>query len=221
MPPTRALRAHLLTALSAFMIAAATHAQAPAAPLPAAPIPSAPIPPTSAPAHADKPASPMFALPPDSPDTLKPPPGPAPSSPVADQFCYAPATGIFAPYPKASPEAQAALSDYIRLVMHQIESDWPRYVPRVAKNPYKSYTLYLRSAVRPDGSYTEPIVTGSSGRRDFDNHALDSVNAFSSFPTPPPGVTHPVPICIHFESNVGRTPASKPIDLWPPHTPKP
>jgi TonB family protein len=135
---------------------------------------------------------------------------------VEDLFCYAPATGIFAPYPKPSPEGQAALSDYIRLVMHQVASNWPRYVPHVAKNPYKPWDLYIRFAVRPDGSYTEPIVTGSSGRRDFDNHALDSINAFSSFPTPPAGVTHPVPICIHFEYNADRTPVSKPIDLWPP-----
>ncbi len=209
MPQARPLHARHFAVLFAFAIASAAHAQTPSAPLPAAPIPSAP-------ASAAKPATPMFALPPDSPDTLKPPPGPPPSNPVEDLFCYAPATGIFAPYPKPSPEAQAALSDYIRLVMHQVASNWPRYVPHVARNPYKPWALYIRFAIRPDGSYTEPVVTGSSGRRDYDNHALDSIDAFSSFPTPPPGTTHPVPICIHFEYNMDRTPTSKPIDLWPP-----
>jgi TonB family protein len=218
-PAHRLHKPLLLCSVSLLLLSTSALAQTPATPLPAAPVPSAPIPPASAPAN--KPATPIFALPPASPDTLKPPPGPAPSSPVEDQFCYAPATGIFAPYPQPSPEAQAALSDYIRLVMHQIETQWPRYVPHVAKNPYKSYTLYLRFAVRPDGSYTEPVVTGTSGRRDFDSHAIDSINAFSSFPTPPPGVTHPVPICIHFESNVDHTDRPKPIDLWPPHPKQP
>jgi TonB family protein len=164
----------------------------------------------------------MFALPPDSPDTLKPLPGPPPSSPVEDQDCYAPATGIFAPQPKPSPAVQAALPDYIRLVMQQIETKWSRNLPRAANDPWiKPKTLYIRFAVRPDGSYTEPIVTVSSGRRDYDNHALDSIDAFSAFPTPPPGVTHPVPICIHFQYNVDQTPASKPIDLWPPKPKQP
>jgi len=216
MPPAISARARLLAVLCVSTIAWTAHAQTPSAPLPAAPIPPAPAP-------AAKPATPMFALPPDSPDTLKPPPGPPPSSPVEDLFCYAPATGIFAPYPKPSPEAQAALPDYIRLVMQQIDTQWSRNIPPAARGPYsKPKTLYIRFAVRPDGSYTAPIVTVSSGRRDFDNHAFDSIDAFSSFPTPPPGITHPVPICIHFEYNVDRTPASRPIDLWPPKTqPKP
>ena len=210
MPPARQLRARHFAVVLALAVASATHAQTPSAPLPTAPIPSAPAP-------TAKPATSIFALPSNSPDTLKPPSGPAPSAPVEDQLCYAPATGIFAPYPKPSPEVQAALPDYIRLVMQQIETKWSRNLPRAANDPWiKPKTLYIRFAVRPDGSYTAPIVTVSSGRRDFDSHALESIDAFSAFPTPPPGVTHPVPICIHFEYNVDQTPTSKPIDLWPP-----
>lgn len=181
-------------------------AQAQSSALPATPVPSAPLP------AATQAAKPSFTLP---PETVAAPNGPPPPVPMEDQYCYAPAVGLYAE-PKPLTAAQKHQLDlYADLVLHQVVSFFFRRTP-YSRGGEKQ--VLVRFAVMSNGSYDSPIVTATSGRADFDRHALDSVESFASFPPPPEGIPGPVRFCIRFRYNINmeKEHETKPIDLWPP-----
>jgi hypothetical protein len=132
-------------------------------------------------------------------------------------MCYAPAEGIYGPRKADSAEHEQALRRYTGLVMQQIDSFWYRHQPRAVNDPWvKGKEVVIRFAIFPNGTYDPPIITVFSGRDDFDKHALDSVDSFTSYPPLPEGVTRPQPFCMHFRYNLDRdSNGAKPVDLWP------
>jgi TonB family protein len=180
---------------------------------------------------ADLPSAPVSAAP-SKPDFRLPagmvviaqPKGPPPPAPEVELVCYAAAEGIYAKVKAWPPAQKEAISLYLSTAIHQLEIEWDRHMPRAASDPWvKGKVVTVRFAIMPDGSVDTPIVTVPSGRKSYDKHALDAVDAVAPFPPLPVGVTRPLPVCMKFGYNVD--PSAKkpePIDLWPakPESPK-
>jgi TonB family protein len=132
--------------------------------------------------------------------------------------CYTPAEGIYGKRKALPPAQKEAVSRYMFVAIHQMEMEWDRHMPRAANDPWvKGKTVAVRFAIMPDGTIDPPIITLSSGRRSYDNHALDAVSGSAPFPPLPEGVKQPVPVCMKFGYNTDPS-AKKPAmpDLWPP-----
>jgi TonB family protein len=130
--------------------------------------------------------------------------------------CDAPAEGIYARQQAYPPALQRAIQEYTSITIHQVEIEWDRHMPRAVNDPWiKGKEVVVRFAVMPDGSIDTPIVTVASGRRSYDDHALDAIKAGEPFPPLPEGVKRPLPVCIHFRYNKGLDKKSDTIDLWP------
>jgi TonB family protein len=171
----------------------------------------------SAPA-APAPAKPIFQVPRGTPVPVAQSTGTPPSAPDPEMECYAPAEGIYGKQKALPPAQKEAVSRYIFVAIHQMEMEWDRHMPRAANDPWvKGKTVAVRFAIMPDGTIDTPIVTVSSGRRSYDNHALDAVSGSAPFPPLPEGVKQPVPVCMKFGYNTDPS-AKKPAmpDLWPP-----
>jgi TonB family protein len=195
--------------LSAFAAAAIISALplgvcAQSADLPSAPAPAAP-------------SKPDFRLPAGM-VVIAQPKGPPPPAPEEEMVCYAAADGIYAKVKAWPPAQKEAISRDMSTAIHQLEIEWDRHMPRTASDPWvKGKVVTVRFAIMPDGSVDTPIVTVPSGRKSYDKHALDAVDAVAPFPPLPVGVTRPLPVCMRFGYNVdpsARKP--EPIDLWPP-----
>jgi TonB family protein len=190
---------------AAILSAAPLGLRAQTADLPAAP---------SAPA----PAKPIFQVPLGTPVTIASPTGPPPPTPEVETVCYAAAEGIYAKQKPLPAAQQRAVDAYLSIAIHQLRIEWDRHMPRAANDPWvKGKVVAVRFAIMPDGTTDTPIITVPSGRRSYDNHALDAISASTPFPPLPEGVKRPVPICMRFGYNVDF-PSNKPAmpDLWPP-----
>lgn len=203
------VRASVLLCALLGMMAWTAAAQSSNAGAQSAELPSAPVP--------AKTAAPVLTLPAGSLRPVMASHGDAPPAPVEADFCYAPMEGIYSPQPKLPPKVQEALERYIFTQSHSLDLKFNSHLPRSANNPWiKGATTIVRFAILPDGSIDTPIVTSSSGRRDFDKHALDAVRAAAPFAPLPAGANRPAPVCMHFRYNVD--PAYKdpyPAELWP------
>jgi TonB family protein len=132
--------------------------------------------------------------------------------------CYAPAEGIYGKQRALPPAQKEAVERYMFAVIHQLDVEWKSHMPRAASDPWvKGKTVAVRFAIKPDGTIDDPVVTLASGRRSYDNHALDAVLNSAPFPPLPEGVRRPVPICMRFGYNTdpGAKKSEMP-DLWPP-----
>jgi TonB family protein len=125
--------------------------------------------------------------------------------------------GLYAKHKPFSPAQEEAVSRYMSVTIHQLEIEWGRHMPRVANDAWvKSATVVVRFAVMPDGTIDTPIVTASSGRKSYDDHALNAIQASTPFPPLPDGVTRAVPVCMRFGYNTDRSPKKfEPAELWP------
>ena len=180
-------------------------------------LPSAPTPVPVA-----KPAQPALSLPPGTPQILAESKGDAPSAPPEEDYCYAPAEGLYAPQPKASPELEEALARYDFRVSSLLETSWHRHMPWEANDSWvKGKVVVVRFAIMPDGSIDTPIITLTSGRKDYDKGAMEAVTKAAPFPPLPAGAARPQQICMRFGYHVDPRPKedAKP-DPWLP-APKP
>jgi TonB family protein len=162
-------------------------------------------------------SKPVFQVPLGTPVTIASPKGPPPPTPDVETDCYAAAEGIYAKQKPLTAAQQKAVDAYQAIAVHQLEIAWDRHMPRAAYDPWvKGKVVVVRFAIMPDGTIDTPIITLSSGRRSYDNHALDAISAVV-FPPMPEGVKRPLPVCMHFGYNTDPL-AKKPAmpDLWPP-----
>jgi TonB family protein len=182
-------------------------------------LPSAPVP-----APAAKPAQPVLSLPPGSPRIVAESKGDAPPAPVEEDFCYAPAEGLYAPQPKDPPEVWEAQERYKFAIHDQLETSWRRHMPWKANDLWiKGKIVVVRFAIMPDGSIDTPIVTLTSGRKDYDKGAMDAVTKAAPFPPLPPGTGRPQQVCMRFGYYVDPRPKedAKPDPWLPAPKPKP
>jgi TonB family protein len=182
-------------------------------------LPSAP-----APAGAAKPAQPVFSLPPGTARTVAASKGAAPPAPVEEDDCYGPAEGLYAPQPKASPEVAEALARYMFVVSNRLDIFWNQHMPRAAGDAWiKGKIVAVRFAIMLDGSIDTPIITLTSGRKDYDKHALEAVTKAAPFAPLPPGAVRPLPVCMRFGYNTDWRPKedAKPDPWLPAPKPKP
>ncbi len=118
-------------------------------------------------------------------------------------MCYAPATGIYAPQAKLDAKVEAAVQRYTTVAQQRIATTWFRGMPRAANDPWlKRAKVVVRFAIMPDGSVAPPLITASSGRHSYDEHALDAIQQASPFDPLPAGDTHPLAICFTFGYHV-------------------
>jgi len=160
-------------------------------PAPDAPLPSAPA------------AKPSFVLP---PATYEVPKGPTPGA-KKDLICYAPPEGLFTRENQGIPvELRGQMHSYSELLASQIFHEWESHLTVGEKNAWKNgKKVAARFAIMPDGSYTKPEITVSSGKEKDDVHALDAIYAHASFPPPPGDLKKPMPFCMVFGYNLTRT----------------
>jgi TonB family protein len=159
--------------------------------------PSAP----SAPQPSASSAKPSFTLPPVG---YSPPDAAAPDD-KKKLLCDAPREGVFAQATVSEAEAKTGETrSYVQLLMSQISRTWESHLPREARDAWaKGRIVRLRFLVMPDGSYSSPEVTVSSGKSSYDYAAIDAVRSRDTFPPLPEGITKPLPVCMTFKSNVG------------------
>jgi len=144
-------------------------------------------------------AKPAFALPSPSYDR---PTGPVPD-PKKDWFCDAPPTTVFTDVTKAHPEKEGAVESYGNLITAKLYDTWIRSLPRSAMNSWASGRLVkVRFAIMPDGSFSSPEVTVSSGKSDYDRAAINAILLRGIFPPPPQGPWKSLPVCIRFFSHI-------------------
>ena len=183
-----------------------TPAQAPD--LPSAPAPSAPAP------HS------IFTVPSGTSQIVAASSSAPPPAPNTPEVCYAAAEGIYAPQPELEPKLRQSLERYNVTTFQRVNVVWTRNMPRAANDPWvKRALVTVRFAIFPDGSIDQPLITASSGRKSYDQHALDAIRGASPFPPLPQGATRPLVMCVKFGYNVDPAEFQpKPPD---PFNPKP
>jgi TonB family protein len=133
---------------------------------------------------------------------LRPATGPVPD-PKKDWFCDAPPTTVFTDVTKAHPEKDGAVESYGNLITAKLYDTWIRSLPRSAMNSWASGRLVkVRFAIMPDGSFSSPEVTVSSGKSDYDRAAINAILLRGTFPPPPQGPWKSLPMCIRFFSHI-------------------
>jgi TonB family protein len=171
-----------------------------------------------------KPAQPVLSPSPGTPRTVVESKGAAPPPPVGEDFCYAPAEGLYAPQPKDSPKVEEALERYEFVISSRLDIIWNQHMPNTANDPWiKGKVVVVRFAIMPDGSIDTPIITLTSGRKDFDKHAMDTVVKAAPFAPLPSGAVRPQQVCMRFGYRVDPRPKedAKPDPLSPAPKPKP
>jgi TonB family protein len=178
-------RPQALALLFLIGILSVAHAQVPS--LPVAPAPSAPA----------APAKPSFKIPASAPEIPKGPP------PAKEQICFAPPEGIYTAKNQQVPaDLKGPTGSYVNLIAQRVFHDWDSHLTIMEKNSWaKGRVISVRLAVFPDGTYDRPEVTTSSGRPEYDSHVLHAIEMQSTFPAPPKGLDHPLPICLIFGYN--------------------
>jgi TonB family protein len=193
LPAAHRVAALLLCGFAPLSAYSQTPAQTPA---PAATLPAAPSP-------EPKPSPSIFTVPSSTAQILAASGSPAPTTHDEQELCYAPAKGIYAPQPKPDAKLEAAIQRYVTVAQQSIVTTWYRGMPRAAKDPWlKRATVVIRFAILPDGSIDPPLITASSGRHSYDQHALDAIQQTSPFDPLPAGDAMPVRMCIHFAYHV-------------------
>ena len=179
----------LVALLAAFVVAGTRGQQT--GQVPPTPVPSAPLPSATS-------LKPSLTLP---PQTYTPPDKSAPED-KTKLLCDAPQEGVFA-QPAADAKSGQALS-YSQLLMSQIYTTWQNHLPREAHDAWaKGRIVRLRFMVMPNGSYSSPEVTISSGRSSYDYAAMEAVRSHDAFPPLPAGITRPLAFCMTFKTNTG------------------
>jgi TonB family protein len=180
-----------LSLLSAFNAAATSQSTE----LPSAPVPS----------EGTKSGPTPLSLPPGTSRVIARSEGEPPPASADEEFCYAPAEGLYAPQPKDPSESKDstekwyALKRYESAIHDQVEARWHRHMPWQANDFWiKGKVVVVRFAIMPNGSIDPPIVTLSSGRKDYDKSVMDAVTKSAPFPPLPSGAVRPWPICFRF-----------------------
>jgi TonB family protein len=117
---------------------------------------------------------------------------------------------------------EEALARYMFQISTRLDVFWNQHMPRAANDPWiKGKVVAIRFAIMLDGSIDTPIITLTSGRKDYDKHAMDAVVKAAPFAPLPPGAVRPLPVCMRFGYNADWRPKEdvKP-DAWLP-APKP
>lgn len=176
--------------------------------------PQAPAPDTPAPAGTSAGAKPSFTLPPVTYDR---PTGPAlEHKKTPEEEC--PGDLDKAPDGEhVSKELEGPVRNYRKLVTAEIGNYWmhsiPRSLQRDAWAPGRVLAVYFK--IRPDGSYTAPQITSSSGKEIYDHLAIDAVKSRDAYPPLPAGMTKPIKVCFRFAYNVGPRNIPEPnYDSW-------
>ena len=180
--------------------------------LPAAPSSAAPI--ADAPSAVVKPS---FTLP-KTPGTLASSHAAPPPTPVAAEFCFAPATGLYGPQPEISAHAKELRGHYLTQATQHVAAVWHHNMPRSVNDPWlKRAVVTIRFAILPNGEIDEPLVTATSGRVSYDRHALETLEEAAPFDPLPPGLGKALTICFHFtyHPNGQDEWEHKPKDLLP------
>jgi TonB family protein len=210
---TLAARLSFLGVLSLGIAAQAQKADLPAAPAAHSAIPSAPSAPSP---KLDLHVSPDRPVPPP-PETKK---TPSSSLPYLEEAACEKAMGaFFEKNPTLRPKETPALKVYTDEAFQHLRTEWTRHMPRDAKDPWMSGIVAVRFLIEPDGNVDDVELVTSSGRRSFDDHALDAISASGPLPPLPVGNNRPVPLCVTLAYNLDP---AKRVDLWPPSksTPK-
>jgi TonB family protein len=172
-----------------------------------------------------KPTQPALSLQPTNPQVITESKGAAPPAGAEEEDdCYAPAEGLYAPQPKDPPKLAEAVALYEFRMSSRVNTFWKEHMPWAANDAWiKGKLVLVRFAIMPDGSIDTPIVTLTSGRKDYDKHALDAVLKSAPFAPLPAGEVHPVPVCLRFGYNVDPRPKedAKPDPLFPEPRRKP
>src|ERR1700722_3525599 len=178
---------HLLVATLLCAASAQTRSQTPPSNPPAAPAP----PPKS-----------IFTLPSSPLGTHVAAPSTAPTTPDVTLTCSAPAEGIYGPHPRLPPQLEEARHRFLFQPFNRLDTMWTRHMPRSANDPWvRRAAVTVRFAILPNGDIDDPLVTVSSGRHDFDKHALDAIREASPYDPLPTGITRAVPVCVKFGYN--------------------
>jgi hypothetical protein len=191
------------TATAAVFVVVCFSMHAQTANLPSAP--TAPLPATSSPVAQGKPSfalpAPTFTLPTKSSSNAK-----------TKDFCYDSPDGLFSERNQGIPDGlKGIFHSYVEAIYSEIFSGWTQHMTLGEKNAWaKGRTVAARFVVYPDGSYSTPSITLSSGNDRDDAHALDAINSRGSFAPLPAGINHPVPICVlvGFNRNVEKDPSA-------------
>ncbi len=112
--------------------------------------------------------------------------------------------------------------NYLRNIRSEIFNDWDHHMSIGEKNAWaKGRLVEVRFAIFPDGTYDPAVITISSGKQTYDNHALSAVNSHASFPAFPQGIKKPFPVCVKVGYNLSDFPTDTPEWMLPPKPKQP
>jgi hypothetical protein len=173
---------------------------APAALCQSADLPAAPgVPLSKASEPSDSPSSktkPSLTLP---PLTYERPTVKAPAQATTpEEFCSADPLKLtpVQPIPK---EIQGEVRNYEQEVFNAINTYLIQHRHIVWSRERTSIVYFT---IKPDGSYTMPVLVSSSGKSEFDGASMSAIHARDMYPPLPRGMTEPLKLCNRFLYNM-------------------
>lgn len=115
-------------------------------------------------------------------------------------ICEAPPEGVYVPENRRVPEGlHGLMREYARNMSGRVYANWDvRYRKSVQLAFDKHRLAEIRVAVNPDGTLLEPEISKTSGDKQDDLNALYAVRETAPFDPLPPGIRHPMVLCLRF-----------------------
>ncbi len=152
--------------------------------------------------------------------STKPLPSPPPADKDEDTWCTAPSDAGAEQAPRRESErAPYIVMQYARAkspvpAKESFEFEWSKYISAYYQRTYKHMKLPLgiqhvqqntkvqiRFTMQQDGSITDAAVMMSSGKKNYDQSALDGLLKSSPYAPLPPGIQGPLTFCTVFNFN--------------------
>ena len=168
---------------------------------------------------APAPQQPALNLPPGA-VVLAQPHTPAPPAPDENIFCSVVSDSgedaIWQGNESLTDAQKSEIKDFVPVLLKQMSREWLRHIPEAATSQFsKGRVALVRFDVNPGGSVSEPIVMMSSGRRSYDQHAINTITKSAPFPLPS-DLKDSIHFCVRFEYN-WTEPKPKPADPLAPY----
>jgi TonB family protein len=119
----------------------------------------------------------------------------------AKEFCYAPATGLFAINLQTNLQLKGSIGgemrNYRQLLLDVTIRDWASqltYGDKMAA--HHGHIPAVRFVINADGSHSAPELARSSGRDSLDAKALETIRRHVMFDPLPVSFPKPFPVCI-------------------------
>lgn len=116
-----------------------------------------------------------------------------------EEFCYAPATGLFANKLQVKGSIVGEMRNYNKLLLTVTIRDWSSQLTvgdRLAARHGRFAAV--RFVINSDGSHSAPELVRSSGQDSLDAKALETIRRHGMFDPLPVSFPKPYPMCVRY-----------------------